>query len=69
MRIWDIALKDLSQILKDKKSLIFLLAMPIAFTVFFGLIFASPDGGGDALVLLGYAALFFALAIWRLRFE
>lgn len=54
MRIWDIALKDLSQILKDKKSLIFLLAMPIAFTVFFGLIFASPDGGGDARLPVGF---------------
>src|SRR3990172_7752691 len=36
MRILDLALKDLIQILRDKKSLVFLAAMPIIFTFFMG---------------------------------
>jgi len=46
MRIFDLALKDLSQIFRDKKSLLFLVAMPIIFTVFMGL--AYRNGGSDA---------------------
>jgi len=45
MKIFDLALKDLSQILRDKKSLLFLVAMPIVFTLFMG--FAYSSGGGD----------------------
>jgi ABC-2 type transport system permease protein len=44
MRIFDLALKDLSQILRDKKSLLFLVAMPIVFTLFMGFAYRS---GGD----------------------
>jgi ABC-2 type transport system permease protein len=36
MRILDLALKDLSQMLRDKRSLLFLVAMPIIFTLFMG---------------------------------
>lgn len=36
MRIIDLALKDLSQILRDKRSLLFIVAMPIIFTIFMG---------------------------------
>src|SRR3972149_1434884 len=36
MRILDLALKDLSQILRDKRSLLFIVAMPIVFTLFMG---------------------------------
>ncbi|MEO8355415.1 MAG: ABC transporter permease [Chloroflexota bacterium] len=36
MRILDLALKDLSQMLRDKRSLLFLVAMPIVFTFFMG---------------------------------
>ena len=36
MRILDILLKDLSQILRDRKSLVFLVLMPVAFTFFMG---------------------------------
>jgi ABC-2 type transport system permease protein len=36
MRILDLALKDLSQMLRDKRSLIFVVAMPIIFTLFMG---------------------------------
>lgn len=44
MRIIDLALKDLSQIFRDKKSLLFLVAMPIVFTLFMGFAY---KGGGD----------------------
>ena len=43
MRILDIALKDLVQIVRDKKSLLFLVLMPVAFTLFFGFAFVSSD--------------------------
>ena len=46
MRILDVALKDLSQIFRDKRSLLFLVAMPIIFTLFMG--FAYKGGGDDA---------------------
>jgi len=36
MRILDLALKDLSQMLRDKRSLVFIVAMPIVFTLFMG---------------------------------
>jgi len=45
MRILDLALKDLSQMLRDKRSLLFLVAMPIAFTFFMG--FAYRNVGDD----------------------
>jgi len=45
MRILDLALKDLSQMFRDKRSLLFLVAMPIAFTFFMG--FAYRSSGGD----------------------
>ena len=43
MRILDLALKDLSQILRDRRALLFLVAMPIGFTLFMG--FAYRGGG------------------------
>jgi ABC-2 type transport system permease protein len=43
MRILDIALKDLRQVLRDKKSLLFLVLMPIAFTLLFGFAFRSVE--------------------------
>ena len=36
MRLFDLAIKDLSQILRDKRSLFFIIAMPIVFTLFMG---------------------------------
>jgi ABC-2 type transport system permease protein len=45
MRIFDLALKDLAQIFRDKRSLLFLVAMPILFTLFMG--FAYNSGGKD----------------------
>jgi linearmycin/streptolysin S transport system permease protein len=45
MRILDLALKDLSQMLREKRALLFLVAMPIVFTLFMG--FAYRSSGGD----------------------
>jgi len=39
MRILDLAFKDLSQMLRDKRSLLFIVAMPIIFTIFMGFAF------------------------------
>ena len=46
MRILDLALKDLAQMLRDKRSLLFLIVMPVAFTFFMG--FAYRPAGRDA---------------------
>jgi ABC-2 type transport system permease protein len=49
MRIIDLALKDLLQILRDWKAAFFLVLMPIGFTLLFGFIFTeqSPDSLED----------------------
>lgn len=47
MRILNLALKDLSQIFRDKRSLLFLVAMPIAFTFFMGLAFSGGNKNSD----------------------
>ena len=47
MRIIDIALKDLLQIVRDWKSAMFLVVMPILFTLFFGVVL-GPVFAGDA---------------------
>jgi hypothetical protein len=44
MRILDLARKDIQQILRDWKSALFLVIMPIIFTVFFGLIYKVLAG-------------------------
>jgi ABC-2 type transport system permease protein len=57
MRIIDIALKDLAQIFRDKKSLLFLVAMPIVFTLFFGFVYTSGENNGassDMRIPLGW---------------
>jgi ABC-type multidrug transport system permease subunit len=47
MRIFDLARKDLSQMLRDKRSLVFLVAMPIAFTFFMGLAYRGSTGSDE----------------------
>ena len=47
MRILDLALKDLSQMFRDKRSLLFLVAMPIAFTFFMGFAYGSGQDNGE----------------------
>lgn len=57
MRIIDLALKDLSQIFRDKRSLLFLVAMPIAFTFFMGFAYKSGmenDATQDSRIPLGW---------------
>jgi ABC-2 type transport system permease protein len=57
MRIIDLALKDLSQIFRDKRSLLFLVAMPIVFTLFMGFAYRSGEDGAasaDDRVPLGW---------------
>lgn len=49
MRILDLALKDLSQMFRDKRSLLFLVAMPLIFTFFMGFAYRrSVEGNANA---------------------
>jgi len=43
MRILDLALKDLSQMLRDKRSLLFLVVMPVVFTFFMGFAYRGSN--------------------------
>ncbi len=57
MRIFDLALKDLSQMLRDKRSLFFLVAMPIVFTLFMGFAYKSGEknaASADNRIPLGW---------------
>src|SRR5512146_792823 len=56
MRIFDLALKDLSQVFRDKRSLVFLVAMPIAFTLFMGFAYKGqqPKTAADQRTPLGW---------------
>ena len=47
MRILDLALKDLSQMLRDKRSLLFLVALPIIFTLFMGFAYRGSTQGDE----------------------
>jgi len=52
MRVIDIALKDLRQVLRDRRSAIFLVLMPVVFTVFMGLAFRW-QGNADKRLPVG----------------
>ena len=57
MRIIDLALKDLSQVFRDKRSLLFLVAMPILFTIFMGFAYKigkDSDAAKDNRIPLGF---------------
>ncbi|HKJ38635.1 MAG TPA: ABC transporter permease [Anaerolineales bacterium] len=54
MRILDLALKDLSQMFRDKRSLLFLVAMPIVFTFFMGFAYRSGDEDADNRIPLAF---------------
>jgi ABC-2 type transport system permease protein len=54
MRFLDLALKDLTQMLREKRSLLFLLVMPIVFTFFMGFAFRGVPKAGDARLPLGW---------------
>jgi len=53
MRVIDLALKDLLQVVRDWKSALFLVIMPIAFTFFFGLIYGGLGGENDPRLPVG----------------
>ncbi|MGD8487609.1 MAG: ABC transporter permease [Anaerolineae bacterium] len=53
MRILNIAGKDLLQITRDWKSALFLVVMPILFTLFFGFVFAPEQDGDDPRLPVG----------------
>jgi ABC-2 type transport system permease protein len=54
IRIFDITLKDLMQILRDRKTFLFLLIMPIGFTLMFGLAFGGSGKTSDPRLPVGY---------------
>lgn len=55
IRILDIAQKDLLQLVRDRKTFLFLLIMPIAFTLMFGYAFGGFGGGqADSRLPVGY---------------
>lgn len=47
MNAFDLMIKDLTQIARDRKSLLFILVMPIAFTLMFGFVFGGYSSPGD----------------------
>jgi ABC-2 type transport system permease protein len=56
MRVIDLAFKDLLQTVRDWKSALFLIVMPILFTLFFGLVFGpafNPGANEDPRLLVG----------------
>ena len=54
MRIFHLMLKDLSQIIRDRKSLLFLVLMPIVFTLFMGVALGSNSSSGDARLAVAF---------------
>ena len=49
MKILDLAFKDLYQILRDLRSLLFLVAMPIVFTLFMGFAYNAGESGNESV--------------------
>lgn len=54
MRIIDLALKDLYQVMRDKRMLLFLVAMPLAFTIFMGFAYKGAVETPDNRLPLGW---------------
>lgn len=54
IRILDIALKDLQQLVRDFKPFMFLLLMPVIFTFLFGYASGGFGGGSDSRIPIGY---------------
>jgi ABC-2 type transport system permease protein len=54
MRIIDLTLKDLVQIFRDRKMLIFLVAMPVAITIFMGYMTSGSTQTSDPRLALGW---------------
>jgi ABC-2 type transport system permease protein len=54
MRIIDLAINDLRQLVRNWMTPVFLIAMPIGFTLLFGLIFAGTGGEEDPRLPVGF---------------
>jgi len=54
LRVFDIASKDILQIIRNRLTFLFLLIMPIGFTLLFGVAFGSFGGNKDARLPIGY---------------
>jgi len=54
MRIIDLAVKDLKQLVRNWMTAMFLVLMPIGFTLFFGLIFGGTGGEEDPRLPIGF---------------
>jgi ABC-2 type transport system permease protein len=54
MRIVDLMIKDLQQLVRNWMTPVFLVAMPIGFTLFFGLIFSGTGGENDPRLPVGF---------------
>ncbi len=54
MRILDIALKDVSQIVRDRRSLLFLVLMPLIFTLFMGFAYGRGASSEDTRPVIGW---------------
>jgi len=55
MKTLELAMKDLTQVLRDKKNLLFLVAMPLVFTLFMGFAYKSGDANAESDRRLGLA--------------
>ena len=55
MRTFDLALKDLSQVLREKQSLLFFVLMPVVFTFFMGFAYRGAVQPADPRLVLGWA--------------
>src|SRR5512134_1134137 len=54
MRILDLASKDIKQLVRDKRALIFLVLMPIMFTVVMGIMLTPPSQESDLRLPIGF---------------
>jgi ABC-type Na+ efflux pump permease subunit len=54
VRVIDLALKDLLQIVRDWKTALFMVVMPIVFTLFFGFVFGSTGEEDDPRLPVGF---------------
>jgi ABC-2 type transport system permease protein len=57
MHILDLALKDIQQLMRDRRTFFFFLAMPIVFTVLFGFLFSGGSDENDPRLPLGFVKL------------
>ena len=57
MRVLNLAIKDMQQLMRDRRTFIFLLIMPILFTILFGFLFSGGDEEVDPRLPLGFVKL------------